>query len=83
MRRTFDPEEGIKHIEFNDLETYRELLHVLLALDGFELDMPIMHYDEESDIIWPSLKFIITKEDFIDSMNEYIDVGQPLFWLPR
>ena len=82
MDRTFDPDTGVEHEKFINIHTYRDLLNVLELLDDDQLDMEIIHYDEECDIFWPILEFIICKEEITKDGIE-IEEDQPLFFLPR
>ncbi|MHC4153031.1 MAG: hypothetical protein ACYSSP_13185 [Planctomycetota bacterium] len=82
MERTFNPDTGVRNEKFLNMHTYRDLLTNLQLLDEEQLDMDIIHYDEESDIFWTRLDFIISKEEIVKDDIE-IEENQPLFFLPR
>ncbi len=82
MERTFDPRTGVEHEKYVNMYTYRDLLRILQTLDDEQLDMEILHYDEESDIIWSGLELIVSNVE-ISKDDIEIDEDQPLFFLPR
>lgn len=82
MKRIFNPDSGIEHERFIGMYKYRDLLAILQSLDDDQLNMAIIYYDEESDIVWPELELIISKEEIVKDDIE-IEENQPLFFLPR
>jgi len=88
MCRTFDPENGLRIQQFEDLYeagwTFRDLLDVLQSLDEEQLDMEILLYDEEPDLFWPILDFIICKDQFfLKDFGLMSRENQPFFFLHR